>query len=635
MQPESQAYQPIPGHVSDDFTIDKPYTGEKRPSAQMDVPGDYMSASVTFSQPSSYVMDSGLVMGFVPNFQDMHMATPVSPVAVRQDGGFFSGAPSASLYPMAGMTDNMSMPMLGFDGGFAPVTDASDRKPLLSYGSVTTAAETSAPAQLTAPLAGAQPCFDLVKTEQEVASYDLDRKTSPAVILLQSNQKAPASKRGPFVSKKARDETAATRKRGSCIRCRMQRIRCIANAECGPDGVDGPCLTCSKQRPNPKTWRLPCFRSKITDVKLFKPGNVQGKEWTLRWKDDVLDNSITTWAESTDRKIMVSEGFTREGITLRVKRFKPQPGDKLIREWASTDARRTKREVELPPYAVVDVDEAKTEYEKYIMKSVRDYKGFMAFLDAVIGTGSVPYGDEAHAHVRETYHFAWSQSRDPNIPEAERNLLTRALHLWVAIRLTTSSTTIIGQETLGIKEMPTDSPQHGKRPLPPVMGAQIDNILRVSIQAQWRQKLLELLQKMVQENKQATWFTTYLITFILLHNAALLMAHDHKYAKKHNLQRRWAREVQVEHYMQGANTLLSYFHYCNKGMFPFTEACREQDLRGLAELDQNRMEYVRRTKQWAVAQRQNWADIHQNEQFEHDYFWVSQLYTHNWVRLAG
>jgi hypothetical protein len=233
---------------------------------------------------------------------------------------------------------------------------------------------------------------------------------------------------------------------------------------------------------------------------------------------------------------MVSEGFTLDGVTLRVKRFKPQPGDKLIREWASTDARRTKREVELPPYAVVDVEEAKTEYEKYITKSVRDYAGFMAFLDAVIGTGTVPRGEGVHAHVRETYHFAWSQSRDPNIPEAERNLLTRALHLWVAIRLTTSSTTIIGAETLGIKKMPTDSPQHGKRPLPPVMGAQIDNILRVSIQAQWRQKLLELLQKMVQENKQATWFTTYLITFILLHNAALLMAHDHKYAKKHNLQ---------------------------------------------------------------------------------------------------
>jgi hypothetical protein len=52
----------------------------------------------------------------------------------------------------------------------------------------------------------------------------------------------------------------------------------------------------------------------------------------------------------------------------------------------------------------------------------------------------------------------------------------------------------------------------------------------------------------------------------------------------------------------GANTLLSYFHYCNKGMFPFTEACREQDLRGLAELDDNKMHYVQRTKQWVVTQ---------------------------------
>lgn len=215
----------------------------------------------------------------------------------------------------------------------------------------------------------------------------------------------------------------------------------------------------------------------------------------------------------------------------------------MIREWASTDARRTKREVELPPFAVVDVEEAKKEYENYIMRCVSSYDSFMRFLDAVIGSGTLPNGDGVHAHVRETYEYAWTQSRDPTITENERDLLRRALHLWVAIRLTTSSTTIIGGDTLGIKKMPSDSPQHGKRPLPPVMGAQIDNILRVSIQAQWRQKLLELLQKMIQENKQATWFTTYLIMFILLHNAALLMAHDHKYAKKHNLQVRYFRNT--------------------------------------------------------------------------------------------
>jgi len=39
------------------------------------------------------------------------------------------------------------------------------------------------------------------------------------------NQKAPPSKRGPFKDHRERQKTAQTRKIGSCIRCRMQRIR--------------------------------------------------------------------------------------------------------------------------------------------------------------------------------------------------------------------------------------------------------------------------------------------------------------------------------------------------------------------------------------------------------------------------
>lgn len=50
----------------------------------------------------------------------------------------------------------------------------------------------------------------------------------------------------------------------------------------------------------------------------------------------------------------------------------------------------------------------------------------------------------------------------------------------------------------------------------------------------------------------------------------------------------------------GANVLLAYFHYCNKGVFPFSEACRDQDVRGLAELDERKFKFVQRTKQWAI-----------------------------------
>lgn len=43
--------------------------------------------------------------------------------------------------------------------------------------------------------------------------------------IVSSHQRPPPAKRGPFKSNVERERTAETRKIGSCIRCRMQRIR--------------------------------------------------------------------------------------------------------------------------------------------------------------------------------------------------------------------------------------------------------------------------------------------------------------------------------------------------------------------------------------------------------------------------
>jgi hypothetical protein len=40
---------------------------------------------------------------------------------------------------------------------------------------------------------------------------------------------------------------------------------------------------------------------------------------------------------------------------------------------------------------------------------------------------------------------------------------------------------------------------------------------------------------MTQDKKQKTWLTTYLVTFILLHNIALITKHDADYARKHGI----------------------------------------------------------------------------------------------------
>jgi hypothetical protein len=279
-------------------------------------------------------------------------------------------------------------------------------------------------------------------------------------------------------------------------------------------------LTCKKVANNNKVWRLSCLRWKITDVRLFKPGQVKGHEWTNRWKDSVVDD-IGSWASSDIRTICVTEGYTNQSVRLLVRRFQPQDGDRLERSWVSNGV---KKSVPIPPYAIVDMDAARGAFDDYIKS------GLVECCKRLLGP--------KEELLWQTYALAMKVMGDDATHEKERELLRSTLNLWMSIRLTTKSFEIVGSDTLGMTHdliKDDGNPLHGKIPLPPVMGAQIDSVLIHEVQPSLRRKTLEELQKMTQDKKQKTWLTTYLVTFILLHNIALITRHDAEYAKKHGM----------------------------------------------------------------------------------------------------
>ena len=233
-----------------------------------------------------------------------------------------------------------------------------------------------------------------------------------------------------------------------------------------------------------------------------------------------MDN-ISNWASDEIRVIKVSEGYTSTPVELRVRRFIPQDGDKLERSWVVNGV---KKSVAIPPYAIVDLDAAKKAYAQHIDRGIKEC------VTAVL----TPQEDD---FLRRTYVMAWTKSQDPSVSAEEREILLLTLRLWVAVRMTTKSTIIVGTETLGMPRniMDETSPNHGTIPLPPVMGAQLDLILIHQIQMGLRRELLDRLQKMIQTNKQRTWLSSYLVTFILLHNIALITDHDASYARKHGM----------------------------------------------------------------------------------------------------
>jgi len=253
-------------------------------------------------------------------------------------------------------------------------------------------------------------------------------------------------------------------------------------------------------------------------VVLSKPGQVEGFEWTLRWKDNMVLEDIGNWASAEVRTIRVTEGYTGSHVELRVREFVPQDGDRVERSWVTAGGER--RSVRIPPFALVDLDAAKVAYDTYIRK------GLGECFKRLLGPGE--------KLLWRTYRLAFQLARDESVAPKERELLASTLQLWMSIRLTTKSFEIVGDDTLG---MPSDimGESNAQIPLPPVMGAQIDSILIHQILSKLRHNTLENLQKLTTENKQKTWLTTYLVTFILLHNTALLMKHDAGYARKHGM----------------------------------------------------------------------------------------------------
>lgn len=302
----------------------------------------------------------------------------------------------------------------------------------------------------------------------------------------------------------------------------------MVQCENNPEEEGGPCLTCKKVS-NSRAGRFPCLRYKITDIRLFKPGQVPGYEWTRRWTNNISD-PIQSWATEEPRTIYLSGGLSNKCVKVKVQRFIPQAGDKLERTW---DYQGVKKSVTIPPYAMVNLEEVKSEYLNHIESTMQD--AFTKLLGSPDGL------------LFRTYLRAWKIFKDPSTPPECADLLHQTLLLWMSIRLTTRSSFIVGQETLGMKANILDAtnPNHGRIPLPPVLGAQMDLILIHHIQTRLRRELLDKLQKMMSKNKQSTWLVTYLVIFILLHNTALITAHDAGYAKKHGMKVRDSSKIQL------------------------------------------------------------------------------------------
>ncbi|KAI0109121.1 hypothetical protein GGR51DRAFT_512806 [Nemania sp. FL0031] len=432
----------------------------------------------------------------------------------------------------------------------------------------------------------------------------------PNPIVLDGTPIQKSKRRGPLALSK-RLETSDTRKNKACVRCHMQRTRCLSN----PDDPFGECLTCVGLK-GPTLSKLPCLRYKISDSQLLDKGPHPRFSWTRRWTTMKICE-IEDWASDGIKTITLTQDVGNASYNLQVREFTPLPGDSLVRAWNVTGGVRSHP---CAPYAIQNMRET--------------CQTFISFVDRYMETYIEHYIDGNDPLLSKTYQMALGHSRSSQVKD-ERVLLDSVLRLWVGSRMESKQERVSSKEVLGMTPQDWDpaAGNYGKYLVPPVLQAQIEIITTSTILLPMKQQVLKILQKLIEKNLIKSWFTIYLTVFILLHSCSMLTRAEAVRAAREGskgTQSRFFNHNIVEEFHSGARTMLAYFHYCNKGSHPFSMDWNCAHNVSFAQLDARQVQFLNETVALVKSKRSHFEHIKLNKMFEDDYYFISQLYELHW-----
>ncbi|KAK5662535.1 hypothetical protein OQA88_8447 [Cercophora sp. LCS_1] len=420
-------------------------------------------------------------------------------------------------------------------------------------------------------------------------------------------------KRGPFQDNRLREETNKTRQLKACIRCRMQRVRCL------PDASDpwGTCVTCQNVGMAQKIHSLPCLRYRLTECIEFRTGKAPGMEYSARWPVMKLKD-ITKWASSEIRTITVKSDVSPIPFDLQVRKFVPIPQDSLHRAWMDG---KTKKFIETTTYAINDMKAAMLMMRRYITRNT--FETMDSFLKPC---------DEL---IRMTFAYAKDYIESQLDSKEEADLLANYMKLWVAVRRTATLEHIVGPDKLDMVPEKEDKsyPLLGEVPLPPVMIQQLDIILTVGILLPLQKRVLEDMQKLILSNNPRTWMTMYLITFMSLHSCASLTSENYRNARRQGFRRRFSFPSFIQDRHHSANVFLSHYHYRTESCNPFKMDWKRRHATPFANMSTQDVIFLQKTQK--LLEEKDRAEsirmAHEHELYENDLYFISQMYEENWT----
>ncbi|KAK3320449.1 hypothetical protein B0T19DRAFT_387052 [Cercophora scortea] len=351
-------------------------------------------------------------------------------------------------------------------------------------------------------------------------------------------------KRSPYQGAKKID-THLTRQVHACVRCRMQRNRCIPD----PSNPRGPCLTC--QLKVVRMSRLPCLRYMITDSTLFRTGLDYMPFYRSHpmigphYGDFYLKRY---WTNAQPQLLRLGQLQGDANFQVELREFVPPPN--------SADVDLKGRPMYKVPWAIADPDAAVIAINNYIERSIVRYL--------------YEYLDDTDGFVWDIFQNAYRASVFPT----PNRMLQKTLRLWVACRFLESKWrcwTDYGKIDDPIIASNPRDPFYDWTSLPPYLDYQIASIIIERILTPLRRDVLRELQSTLNVHDPKDWYTTFLTCFILLQNYEMQMHFQCQFAARRNAKVRYLDMPLVRATNSGAKTILAHFHYCFKGQALFTQ----------------------------------------------------------------
>ncbi|KAK4184430.1 hypothetical protein QBC35DRAFT_58270 [Podospora australis] len=432
-----------------------------------------------------------------------------------------------------------------------------------------------------------------------------------------SNTKPPGhaiKKRGAYTDEVKKRNTALTRQLKSCIRCRMNRNRCLPD----PSFPQGPCLTCCGMT-GPTLCKMPCYRYIVTDASLYREQKAPWQVLSRRWQTmEIIDIPASDWASSTVRTIKVSPNHVWAPFDFEVREFYPREGDLLEEKWQTPTG---PKRMPVPRYAVADMQATAERMKAFVDVSV------WAYLNASL--------ENMDPLLQETYLEAFRHIGAAKTNE-EQSLLANTFRLWTVCRMTSNPVYICGEDQLDWTPVACPySPHYGKVPMPLFMTAQFECINYTMFLRPWSKAVLKQLNDLVLAKKREYWFTIYCCMFVLLHSCSMTTRRDEETARQFEMKSRYANPGSIREHHAGAQTMLAHFHFINKGVLPFSlpkTPTGRKELSKAASLSDDQVEFVWRTADMVKdphrAAQMRYA--RQRGEVGHDLYWVSMLFDQDW-----